>query len=395
MLHHRGAYLCALGNVLAFKHFDANTRYLWTLPMFHCNGWCYPYTIAAVGGTNVCLRQVNAESIAAAFRDHDVTHLCGAPIVLRLATEAMKGGHSGQQVRMMVAAAPPPPATLRDATEAGLEVTHVYGLTEVYGPSALCEWKPEWDGLGNDAMAMMLSRQGVEYATCTSLDVVYRDTNIPVQRDGETMGEVVFHGNMVMKGYFKNADATDKALEGGYFRTGDLGVMHADNYLSIRDRAKDIVITGGENVSSIEVEAALVEHPEIHEAAVVPRPDPKWGEHPCAYWQIRHISDATMSQVPSSNSSLARGSPRLTSFDTLAQPSPATKFQRRYYLARFPGHQLVRSKNLFSVSASSYSTLCNSCPPLVRILTWVVPDRESAASTKFRIRRVAGGFVVA
>lgn len=244
VLHHRGAYLCALGNVLAFKDFDHTARYLWTLPMFHCNGWAFPYTIAAVGAASVCLRQVTVDTVRRALAEHDATHLCGAPIVLRLATEAMKQHKPDHRVKMMVAAAPPPPATLREAEAVGLDVTHVYGLTEVYGPSSICEWKPEWDDLDHDAKSSKRSRQGVQYATCDQLDVVYRDTHVPVLRDGETMGEVVFRGNMVMKGYFKNPTATDQALDGGHFKTGDLGVVHDDNYLSLKDRAKDVVITG-------------------------------------------------------------------------------------------------------------------------------------------------------
>ncbi|KAJ8598292.1 hypothetical protein CTAYLR_005995 [Chrysophaeum taylorii] len=298
VLHHRGAYLCALGNTLAFDGMNSRTRFLWTLPMFHCNGWNFPYSVAAIGGANVCLRQVNAESISEALETHGVTHLCGAPIVLRFATEAMnKAPPSDRRVKMMVAAAPPPPAILRAAQAAGLDVTHVYGLTEVYGPAALCEWQSEWNGLDDDAQALVRSRQGVEYATCARLDVVKPGTTTPVDRDGQTLGEIVFQGNTVMKGYFKNPAATEEAFKDGLYRTGDLAVVHADNYVDIKDRAKDIVISGGENISSIEVAAALVNHPQIHECAVVPRPDSKWGEHPCAFVELEPGATLTEADV--------------------------------------------------------------------------------------------------
>lgn len=297
VLHHRGAYLDALGNAVAFDDWNDQAKYLWTLPLFHCNGWYFPYAIAAVGATNVCMRQVTADTIRQGIEDHGVTHLCGAPIVLRFATEAMKMTEDRHTVHMMVAAAPPPPATLRAAEAVGLRVTHVYGLTEVYGPSALCQWKREWNDLDTDAQAKMKARQGVELVTCHNLDVVKPGTNEPVPRDGETLGEVVFAGNLVMKGYFKNPEATDAAFQGGLFRTGDLAVVDPDNYIAIKDRAKDVVISGGENISSIEVEAALVDHPGIREAAVVPRPDAVWGEHPCAFVELETDASLTETEV--------------------------------------------------------------------------------------------------
>lgn len=296
VLHHRGAYLTALGNVLAFDQFDSTANYLWTLPMFHCNGWGYPYTIAAVGATNVCMRHVSADDISEAVRDHGVTHLCGAPIVLRFAIEAMKNVQSSNRIKMMVAAAPPPPSTLREADARGIDVTHVYGLTEVYGPSALCEWRTEWNDLDEETKALKRSRQGVEYATCSRVDAVDSE-GASIARDGKSIGEVVFQGNMVMKGYFKDPEGTEKVFKEGFFRTGDLAVVDPDNYVAIKDRAKDVVITGGENVSSIEVESALLEHPEIDEAAVVPKPDPKWGEHPCAFVELKPGSKLTEQQV--------------------------------------------------------------------------------------------------
>jgi len=299
---HRGIYLTALSNVLAFNGMPSRqTRYLCTVPGFHCNGWSFPYTLAAVGGTSVCLRSVSADSIYEAVRDRGITHMCGAPIVLRFATEALerllpsskKGQQQQHTLKMMCAGAAPPPATLRAAEKAGIDVFHVYGLTEVYGPQTKCEWNPDWDSLSDEERALLKARQGVEYATLERLDVFDVEKDRPVPRDGTTMGEVVFQGNGVMKGYLKNPAANDAAFKGDWFRSGDIGVVHPDGYVAVKDRAKDVVISGGENISSLEVEAAIMEHPDVIECAVVPRPDPKWGEHPCCFVETKPASDLT------------------------------------------------------------------------------------------------------
>jgi len=304
-VHHRGMYLTALGNTLAFGGMatEGSLRYLWTLPMFHCNGWAFPYTVAALGGAHVCLRSVDAKSIANAFSsDQGVTHLCGAPIVLGFAIEALKAQKEKLQaeqqkdegkamppspaVKMMVAAAPPPPSVLAEAAKAGLEVTHVYGLTESYGPAAVCEWRDKWDADSTATQAAKRSRQGVGYVTAGRFDVLDRETGSQVPADGETIGEVVFSGNQVMKGYYKDEAATLEAFKDGVFWTGDLGVRDPDGYIALKDRAKDIVISGGENISTIEVENVLVAHAAVAAAAVVALQDDKWGEVPCAFIEI-------------------------------------------------------------------------------------------------------------
>ena len=299
VLHHRGAYLCALGNMAAFGGMasESATRYLWTLPMFHCNGWNFPYTVAALGGLNVCMRSVDEAAITAAFAEHGVTHLCGAPIVLRMAIEAAKKAApmrpaGAPAIKMFVAASPPPAATLRDAAAANLDVTHVYGLTEVYGPAALCEWRDAWTKEGVETQAVLKARQGVPYLTQEAIAVLDDDGN-RVPSDGETLGEVCFRGNIVMKGYFKDAEATNRAFHGGWFRTGDLGVCCPDGYVALKDRAKDIVISGGENISSIELEGVLYDHPDVLDAAVVAKPDDKWGEVPCAFVEVREGATVT------------------------------------------------------------------------------------------------------
>jgi fatty-acyl-CoA synthase len=263
--------------------------YLWTLPMFHCNGWCFPWTIAAKAGTNVCLRKVTARAIFDAIADHGVDHLCGAPIVLGMMVDAPAGDRRdfAHRVRVMTAAAPPPASVLRAMAEAGFDVTHVYGLTEVYGPAVACAWKRAWDGLPVDDQARLKSRQGLAYLVQEDATVADPETLAPVPHDGETMGEVLMRGNIVMKGYLKDAAATEKAFAGGWFHTGDLGVVHPDGYIQLRDRAKDIIISGGENISSIEVENALMAHPAVALAAVVAKPDPVWGETPCAFVELR------------------------------------------------------------------------------------------------------------
>lgn len=285
--HHRGAYLLAQGNALTTS-MAKHAVYLWTLPMFHCNGWCFPWTMSAIAGTHVCLRQVRAEPIWNLLADEDVTHLCGAPIVMSLlisAPEETKRNLS-RTVQFFTAAAPPPEAVLAGMKEAGFDVTHLYGLTETYGPAVVNDWQQEWSNLPASEQAAMKSRQGVRYLPLEQLDVLDPQTMQPVPRDGETMGEVMFRGNVVMKGYFRNPDATDKAFAGGWFHSGDLGVVHPDGYIQLKDRSKDIIISGGENISSIEVEDTLYQHPSIEAAAVVAMPHEKWGETPCAFIEL-------------------------------------------------------------------------------------------------------------
>ena len=286
--HHRGAYLNALSNVIGWN-MGHHPVYLWTLPMFHCNGWCYPWSLAAVAGTSVCLRKVSAKAIFDAIADQGVDHFCGAPIVLGFVINA--GPHERREfshsVKVMTAAAPPPAAVLQRMEEDGFQVTHVYGLTETYGPAVICAWKPEWDALPVAERAQVKSRQGVPYHVLDDLAVMDPETMTPVPADGETIGEVMFRGNIVMKGYLKNPQATREALAGGWFHSGDLGVMHPDGYVQLKDRSKDIIISGGENISSIEVEDALYRHPAVLEAAVVARPDERWGETPCAFVTLR------------------------------------------------------------------------------------------------------------
>lgn len=286
--HHRGAYLLAMGNVITGAMGRAPV-YLWTLPMFHCNGWCFPWTISVVGGTHVCLRQVRAKLMFDLIADHKVTHLCGAPIVMSTLLGAADDERRElpHKVEFFTAAAPPPEAVLAAMKEAGFNVTHLYGLTEVYGPSVANEWKPEWDSLPAQDQAALKSRQGVRYPVLEALDVVNPETMEPVPANGAAMGEVMFRGNTVMKGYLKNKKATDDAFAGGWFHSGDLGVKHPDGYVQLKDRSKDIIISGGENISSIEVEDALYKHPAVAAAAVVAKPDEKWGETPCAFVEIK------------------------------------------------------------------------------------------------------------
>jgi fatty-acyl-CoA synthase len=288
VVHHRGAYLNAVGNVLAW-HLPRHPVYLWTLPMFHCNGWCFPWTMAAVAGTNVCLRRVDPALIFGLIREHHVTHYCGAPIVhstLIAAPEALREGIDWG-VKAMVAGAAPPAAMIEGMARMGFEVTHVYGLTEVYGPSAACARHEDWARRPLAEQVDLNGRQGMRYQVQQGCTVVDPTTMREVPRDGETMGEVVFRGNVVMKGYLKNDAATREAFEGGWFRTGDLGVLHPDGYVKLKDRAKDIIISGGENISSIEVEDALYKHPAVMATGVVARPDSKWGETPLAFVELR------------------------------------------------------------------------------------------------------------
>ncbi len=296
--HHRGAYLNALSNAIGWN-MGPHPVYLWTLPMFHCNGWCYPWTLAAVAGTSVCLRKVHAGVIFDAIADHRVTHFCGAPIVLGMVLNARpeERREFDHSVNVMTAAAPPPAAVLEKMAQRGFRVTHVYGLTETYGPATICAWKDEWDALDPQAQAALKSRQGVRYHVLEGLTVMDPKTMIPVPPDGETLGEVMFRGNIVMKGYLKNPDATAEAFAGGWFHSGDLGVMHPDGYIQLKDRSKDIIISGGENISSIEVEDVLFRHPAVLDAAVVARPDEKWGETPCAFVTLREDADPVSSEA--------------------------------------------------------------------------------------------------
>ncbi|MFQ5775440.1 MAG: acyl-CoA synthetase, partial [Kiloniellaceae bacterium] len=286
--HHRGATLNALGNIQVWG-MTPHPVYLWTLPMFHCNGWCFPWTVTAMAGTHVCLRKVEAGAIYDAFAEHGVTHLCGAPIVMQTILNASDNERRAfdQKVRMMTAAAPPPAPVLAAMAEAGIEVTHVYGLTEVYGPAVVCAWHREWDALARDEQAALKARQGVNYPVLEGLMVADPKTLEPVPRDGRTMGEVFMRGNIVMKGYLKNPSATQEAFAGGWFHTGDLGVWYPDGYIELKDRSKDIIISGGENISSIEVEGVLYRHPAVAAAAVVAKPDETWGESPCAFVELK------------------------------------------------------------------------------------------------------------
>ena len=286
--HHRGAALMCYGNALAGSMVE-HPVLLWTLPMFHCNGWCMPWSLSAVAGTHVCLRWVRAVAIFEALARHGVTHLCGAPIVMSTLINASAGERKSfpQKVRFMAAAAPPPESVLAAMAEAGFEVVHVYGLTEVYGPAVVNEWHEEWNGLDAGGRAAKKARQGVRYAPLEELAVLDPKTLKPVPADGKTIGEVMFRGNIVMRGYLKNPEATKAALKGGWFHSGDLGVMYPDGYIQLKDRSKDIIISGGENISSIEVEDAIARHPGVLFVAVVARPDSKWGEHPCAFVELR------------------------------------------------------------------------------------------------------------
>jgi 3-(methylthio)propionyl---CoA ligase len=296
--HHRGAYLLALGNVITCG-MGKHPVYLWTLPMFHCNGWCFPWTVSVVAGTHVCLRAVRAGAIFDAIAAHKVTHLCGAPIVMSTLLNAAPQDRKPlpHVVEFATAAAPPPEAVLAAMKSAGFNVTHVYGLTETYGPASVNEWHREWDALPASEQAAKKARQGVAYPVLEALDVLDPKTMRLVPRDGETLGEVMFRGNVVMKGYLKNKSATEKEFVGGWFHSGDLGVMHPDGYIQLKDRSKDIIISGGENISSIEVEDALYKHPAVQLVAVVAKPDEKWGETPCAFVELKPGATATPEEL--------------------------------------------------------------------------------------------------
>ena len=296
--HHRGAYLNAVSNILA-GNLGQHPIYLWTLPMFHCNGWCFPWTVALSAGINVCLRKVDPGKIFQLITEHGVTHMCGAPIVYNTMINAPDAPKKKPTVPVvgLIAGAAPPVAVLEGAERIGIKITHVYGLTEVYGPASVCAEQPGWDDLPADERAQLKRRQGVPYPLEENVTVLDPTTMNPVPRDGETIGEVMFRGNIVMKGYLKNEKATSEAFEGGWFHTGDLGVLDRDGYVIIKDRSKDIIISGGENISSVEVEDVLYKHPAVLFAAVVAKPDSKWGEVPCAFVELKDGAKATEAEI--------------------------------------------------------------------------------------------------
>lgn len=296
--HHRGAYLNAANNIITWS-MNPHAVYLWTLPMFHCNGWCFPWTIAAVAGTNVCLRKVKANAVFDALADENVTNFSGAPVILGLLLNAKEEEKRilTQTVSIMTAGAAPPAAIIEGAEKMGFKISHVYGLTETYGPAVVCDWKKEWDSLPAYERAALKSRQGVKCLFLDDLMVANPDTLKPVPSDGKTIGEIFMRGNIVMKGYVKNASATKEAFAGGWFHSGDLGVMYPDGYIQIKDRSKDIIISGGENISTIEVESVLYRHNAVHEAAVVARPDEKWGETVCAFVTLNPSVQSTEKEI--------------------------------------------------------------------------------------------------
>jgi fatty-acyl-CoA synthase len=296
--HHRGAYLNATSNVVTWG-MPQHAVYLWTLPMFHCNGWCFPWTMALNAGTSVCLRRVDPTLIFPLIKAHHITHMCGAPIVYSMLINApaeLRAG-IGHTVQGLIAGAAPPAAVIEGCENAGIDITHVYGLTEVYGPAAVCAKQTEWETLGLAERAALNGRQGVAYPLQEAVRVLDPETLQPVPADGETMGEIFFRGNIVMKGYLKNPQATAEAFAGGWFHTGDLAVTHPDGYIKIKDRSKDIIISGGENISSLEVEDALCRHPAVMLAAVVAQPDPKWGEVPCAFIELKPGASAQEAEL--------------------------------------------------------------------------------------------------
>lgn len=295
---HRGTYLTSLGNLVTWP-MTVDSVYLWILPMFHCNGWCFPWSIAANAATHVCLRQFNVETVTKLMVEHNVTNFCGAAIVLNAivnAPEELKA-KIPKAIKVLTGGAPPPAAVIQGMESLGFNVTQVYGLTEVHGPSVICEWKKEWDSKTAEERARLKSRQGVKYITQEGVDVINPETMERVPADGETMGEIMFRGNCTMKGYLKNPKTTEDAFAGGWFHSGDLAVKHPDGYLEIRDRSKDIIISGGENISSVELEGVLYKHPAILEAAVVAKPDEKWGETPCAFVELKDGIEVTEKEV--------------------------------------------------------------------------------------------------
>ena len=296
--HHRGAYLLAQGNAL-IASINKHAVYLWTLPMFHCNGWCFPWTMSAIIGTHVCLRHVRPGPIWEAISNHKVSHLCGSPIVMStlLSVDKQDRHLLEKQVEFFTAAAPPPENILTEMKASGFNVTHLYGLSETYGPAVVNEWHQEWDDLDDDLQASLKARQGVRYLPLESLDVLNPETMEPVPHDGKTIGEVMFRGNVVMKGYLKNKQASEESFKDGWFHSGDLGVIHDDGYVQLKDRSKDIIISGGENISSIEIEEVLYKHPAVTAVAVVAMPDDKWGESPCAFVQLNCENAASEAEL--------------------------------------------------------------------------------------------------
>ena len=296
--HHRGASLLVQSSIITTS-LAKHSVYLWTLPMFHCNGWCFPWAMVAVSGTQVCLREVRADAIWAALKQHQVTLLCGAPVVMStmLATDPSERPELPDIVDFFTAAAPPPEKVLANMRDAGFNVTHLYGLTEVYGPAVVNDWHEQWDQLPGPEQATLKARQGVRYHALENLDVLDPKTMIPVPRDGETLGEVMFRGNVVMKGYLKNKEANEESFSGGWFHSGDLAVIHPDGYIQLKDRSKDIIISGGENISSIEIEEVLHKHPAVNAAAVVAMPHEKWGESPCAFIELNKNQKASEEEL--------------------------------------------------------------------------------------------------
>jgi fatty-acyl-CoA synthase len=322
--HHRGAYLNAVCNAVTWT-MPQFPRYLWTLPMFHCNGWCFPWTVAMLGGTHVCLRRVDAASILGAMRDHAVDHYCAAPIVHNLLVAAPAELRAGiaQPVRGMVAGAAPPAAMIEGMVRIGIAITHVYGLTEVYGPASVAVQRTSWAGESLAEQTRLNGRQGVRYPLQEGMTVVDPETMVEVPADGATMGEIVFRGNIVMKGYLKNPAATEAAFAGGWFHTGDLAVLEPDRYAKIKDRSKDIIISGGENISSLEVEDALYRHPAVMACAVVAQPDPKWGETPVAFVELRPGTSADAAELIAHCKTLLAGYkvPRTVRFEEIPKTS--------------------------------------------------------------------------
>ncbi|KWK48979.1 acyl-CoA synthetase [Burkholderia stagnalis] len=332
--HHRGAYLAAISNLLEWD-MPKHAVYLWTLPLFHCNGWCFPWAIAARAGVNVCLRKFDAKTVFDLIRRERITHYCGAPIVQSAIANAPAEWRAGidHTVHAMVAGAAPAPAVIAKMKEIGFDLLHVYGLTEVYGPATVCAQQSHWSEVSDDERARLNARQGVRYHLEAGATVLDPDTMAPVPADGETLGEIMFRGNICMKGYLKNPKATDDAFHGGWFHTGDLAVLSPDGYIRIKDRKKDIIISGGENISSIEVEDALYRHPAVAVAAVVAMPDPKWGEVPCAFVELREGMDATEEEIVAHCRQLLAGFkvPKAVRFGELPKTSTGKiqKFQLR------------------------------------------------------------------
>ena len=332
--HHRGAYLNAVCNAATWTmpHFPT---YLWTLPMFHCNGWCFPWTVAMLGGTHVCLRRVEAKAILEAMRWHGVDHYCAAPIVHSLIVNAPDEQRAGigQQVRGMVAGAAPPAAMIEGMAKIGFDITHVYGLTEVYGPASVAVKRPSWAAETLSEQTRLNGRQGVRYPLQEGMAVLHPESMAETPADGQTMGEIMFRGNIVMKGYLKNPASTAKAFEGGWFHTGDLAVLEPDHYAKIKDRSKDVIISGGENISSIEVEDALYRHPAVTACAVVARPDAKWGETPVAYVELKVGATVTAAELVAHCKTLLAGYkvPREIRFEEIPKTSTGKiqKFQLR------------------------------------------------------------------